>query len=129
MRIFKVTLQRTIARTVCLPAENEEEAEKEAWHLANIKGRLSSAPNQGHLRQSQKTITAHGPLSKKPKSFLAIGGRDQIAKRLFGTRASQASRASRPVDANPFPPLPTLPSGLKRTVQYHRPSCGPPMTL
>jgi hypothetical protein len=30
MRIFEVTFRETITRTVCLPAENEEEAEKEA---------------------------------------------------------------------------------------------------
>jgi len=38
MKIFKVTLQRTIARTVCLPAENEEEAEKEALALGQYPG-------------------------------------------------------------------------------------------
>jgi hypothetical protein len=46
-----------------------------------------------------------------------------------GKRASQASRASRPIAVNPVPPFPTLPSGMNRTLQYHRPSCGPPMTL
>ena len=35
----------------------------------------------------------------------------------------------RPVAVNPAPPFPTLPSGMNRTLQYHRPSCGPPKTL
>ncbi len=38
MRIFKVTLQQTIARTVCLAAENEEEAEKEALAVGEYQG-------------------------------------------------------------------------------------------
>jgi hypothetical protein len=38
MGIFKVTLERTITRTVCLPAENEEEAEREALAFGEYQG-------------------------------------------------------------------------------------------
>ena len=38
MRIFRVTLQRMITRTVCLPAENEEGAEKEALAIGEHQG-------------------------------------------------------------------------------------------
>jgi hypothetical protein len=38
MRIFKVTFRQAITRTVCLPAENEEGAEKEALALGQHQG-------------------------------------------------------------------------------------------